>query len=282
MYNEKEKGKDILNISLYDFNNKLISSSIIKDDGEDDKLTNKNNTDEQTGELNVNGLKEGVYKLELKNNDDMLITKIKLNQNKIVLKGSIFLAQSGAYFNNFEKKSQIYFKTQKKINLVFRTWHDYGLQTIFIDSQEFQNPRKLEIKNKTEEYSLEIPPSEEFYKIISEKNDIKITGPEFFSFTKDSWFNPFEGKNIQYKNDLKYLEQNADYVLVDYILPKTEGEWKIASISLDIKKDNLYIKDNKLNMMLNAPHLNQNKTKFNYIPIDWINITINKEGYFEQ
>ena len=35
-------------------------------------------------------------------------------------------------------------------------------------------------------------------------------------------------------------------------------------------------------MMLNAPHLNQNKTKFNYIPIDWINITINKEGYFEQ
>lgn len=37
MYNESEKGDDILNISLYDLNNKLIDYKKIKDDGETGK-----------------------------------------------------------------------------------------------------------------------------------------------------------------------------------------------------------------------------------------------------
>lgn len=277
---EKE---DILNISLYDLNNKLIASEIIKDDGEEDKLTDKNNTREQTGELHISELKEGVYKLELKNNNDMLITKIKLNQNKIILKGPIFLAQSGAYFNNFEEDSKIYFKTERPLELVAQTWHDYALQTIFINNFESQINEELKIKKKAKKYDLEISPSSNFYKIKSEKNDIKLTGPEFFSFTEDSWFNPFEGKNIQYKNNLEYLEKNADYVLIDYNSPKDENGWKIASLSLDIEKDNLYIKDDKLSMLLNTNHLNQNKndTKLNHIPIDWINITTFKKGFFK-
>lgn len=277
MYTEDDKGEDTLNISLYDLDNKLIDYEIIKDDGEENKKTDKNSTNDQKGKLEVSGLKEGVYKLELKNNGDMLITKIILNQNKIVLKGSVFLAQSGAYFNNFEEDSKVYFKTQKYLTLTAQTSHDYALQTIKI------NDRELEIKKQNKKYELGLEPSENFYRVKSEKNDITISGPEFFSFTEESWFNPFEGKNVKYKNDLKYLEQNADYVLVDYISPKEEDGWKIASISLNVEKDNLYIKNDKLNIMFNLGHLNQNKndTKNNYIPIDWINITVHKKGLFE-
>ena len=276
-YNEDEKGKDILNISLYDLNNKLISSKIIMDDGEESKKTDKNNTNDQRGKLQTAELKEWVYKLELKNNDDMLITKIKLNQNKIVLKGPIFLAQSWAYFDDFEENSKIYFKIQKPTQLTAQTSHDYALQTIYVDDKE------LNITERNVKYNLDLEPSDVFYKIKSEKNDIKITGPEFFSLTENSWFNPFEGKNIKYKDDLKYLEQNADYVLVDYLSPREQDGWKIASLYLNIEKDNLYIKDNKLNMMFNIGHLNQNKndTKSNYILIDWINITAHKKGLFE-
>ncbi|MCK9596035.1 hypothetical protein M0R19_02545 [Candidatus Pacearchaeota archaeon] len=278
MYTEDEKGKDVLNISLYDLKNKLIASEKIKDDGIEDKKTNKNNTNDQKGELQTGELKEGVYKLELKNNGDMLVTKIKLNQNKIVLRGSVFLAQSGAYFDNFEETSKVYFKTQKYLTLTTQTWHTYALQTIKINGDE------LNISKISTGYTTIAEPSDDFYQIKSEKNDIKISGPEFFSFTEDSWFNPFAGKNVQYKSDLRYLEQNADYVLVDYISPKEENGWKIASISLNVEKDNLYIKNDKLNIMFNTAHLNQNKndTKTKYIPIDWINITTHKKGLFEQ
>jgi hypothetical protein len=269
------ENEDELNISLYDLDNNFIASEIIEDDGEDDKASDKNNTDIQKEELEAFGLKEGVYKLELKNNDDMLITKIKLNQNKIVLKNTLFLAQSGAYFNNFEEDSRIYFKTQKPLLLTAQTWHDYALQTIYIDDQ------KLKIKEVNEKFTLDLKPSDNFYILKSEINDIKITGPEFFSFTEDSWFDPFEGKNVQYKNNLEYLEKNADYVLVDYVSPINKDGWKIASLSLDIEEDNLYIKDDKLSMLFNVGHLNKNETKQNQIPIDWINITVHKKGSFK-
>ncbi len=271
-------GSDILNISLYDSNNKLIDFSTIKDDGETGIKTDKNNTDDQKGELQTAELKEGIYKLELKNNGDMLITKIRLNQNKIVLSGSIFLAQSGEYFNNFEESSKVYFKVQKPTQLTAQTSHDYSLQTINVNNKE------LNITERNAKSGLSITPSDIFYEIKSEKNDITITGPEFFSFTEDSWFNPFEGKNVQYKSNLNYLEQNADYVLVEYTSPKEENGWRIASLSLNIEENNLYINDNKLNMLLDIGHLNQNKnnTKNDYIPIDWINITVHKKGFFEK
>ena len=43
----------------------------------------------------------------------------------------------------------------------------------------------------------------------------------------------------------------------------------------------LYIKDNKLNMLINIPHLGKNESMNYTIPIDWINITVKKDGYFK-
>ncbi len=271
------ENEDELNISLYDLNDKLIASEIIEDDGEDDKESDKDNDDEEKGELSVNNLQEGVYKLALKNNGDMLITKIKLNQNKIVLYKEVFLAQSSIYFDNFEEDSEIYFKVQKPLTLTAQTLHDVALQTIYV------NDEFLKIKKRNKDYNLNLDSSNDFYKLKSKINDIIIKGPEFFSFSEDSWFNPFEGKNIKYKNDLNYLEKNADYVLVDYLPVQDEGEWKIASLSLNIEEDNLYIKNDKLSMMFNTPHLSPNKNETNHmhIPIDWINITVHKKSWFE-
>jgi len=265
--------EDILNISLYDLDDNLIANEIIEDDGEEDKESNKDDEDEQKGNLFVSNLKEGVYKLELENNDDMLITKIKLNQNKIVLYKKVFLAQNDIYFNDFEEKSYLYFKTPKDIKLIVQTWHDEGIQTIYV------NKGILKIRKKIEEYHLDILASNDFYELVSKKNDIKIKGPEFFAFSEESWFNPFEGKNIKYKNDIDYLENNADFVLVKYTPTKYQGnDWRIATTSFNLK--DLYIKDGKLSMTFNAPHLNAKKNETNqmYIPIDWINITVHKPG----
>jgi len=272
-YENDEKGEDIVNISLYDLDNNLIAQEIIKDDGEDEKESDKNNTDTQKAELFVSNLKQGVYKLKLNNNQDLLITNIKLNQNKIILNKQFFPAGSEAYFNDFQESSKIYFKTFKPIELNAKTYHNAGEQILRINSQE------LDIVRDGETYTLDIDESENFYQVVSKKNDYILTGPDFFSFSKESWFNPFTGI-VSYRNDLSYLEQNADYVLVEYVPAQDlENNWKLAKTSFNLQDDELVLKDNReLSFVFNIPHLAQNKPETNifHIPVDYINITIHK------
>ena len=60
------------------------------------------------------------------------------------------------------------------------------------------------------------------------------------------------------------------------------GEWIIASTTFNLK--DLYINQDKLSMLINIPHLanDKNQTNMQYIPVDWINITIHKNGIFEK
>ena len=89
--------------------------------------------------------------------------------------------------------------------------------------------------------------------------------------------NPFQGKNVDFRSDVKYLKENADYVLIEYRPVQDLGNgWKLAKTSFNI--EDLFIKDDKLSLMFNAPHLAENKPETNHlqIAIDWIKSTVHK------
>lgn len=270
------KGEDKLLINLYSLNNTLIANQTIDDDGETDAEPNKTSTKIQSGTLSINNIKEGVYRLELKNNEDIIITKISINQNKLIVKDKVFLASTNIYFNDLNKTSQLYFKSEKPITLKFITNHDGAVnQTIKIDDE------KIRILKAKEDYFQEIKTSNiiNLHKISVDKNDLIISGQEFYSFTENSWFEPFNSKLMPMKNDADYLEKNADYVLVNYSpVRNLENQWKIAYTSFNTK--GLNIKDKKLSMLINVPHLANNTTKSQEIPVDWINITVFKPSKF--
>jgi hypothetical protein len=268
------ENEDNLTINLYYLNNSLISSRTIKDDGETDAKPNKTITKTQSGTLNVPGLKEGVYRLELKNNDDVIITRISINQNKLIVKDKVFLASSTVYFNDLTDPSKLYFKSNKPITLKFTTYHDAAAnQTIKIDDQ------RLKIIKAKVDYNQSIQQSSLMHQITSEKNDLLVSGSDFYSFTEDSWFEPFNSAKILLKDDSIYLENNADYVLVNYLPVQDAGDgWKISNTNIQLSR--LYITDKKLNMLINIPHLANNATKSKYIPIDWINMTVFKPAKF--
>ncbi|MBI2629264.1 hypothetical protein HYW74_04220 [Candidatus Pacearchaeota archaeon] len=267
---------DILEINLYNLNNTLIAKTKIEDDGEKDKEPDKDDKTVQKGKLEVSNLDEGVYRLELKNNADMIIRKITLNQNKIVLKDKVFLASSSVYFNNIESKSKIYFKAEDSDKLKLITYHPYALnQSIELDN------RNIKLKEINKEYLFDILYSDNLHTLTSKKNDVIVSAPVLFSFSEDSWFDPFNAGKLAFKDDINYLEKNADYVLVSYkpVINQDEN-WRIAKVRFNLS--GLYIKDNKLNMVFNLPHLNENNnlTKQDYISIDWINITVYKPSKF--
>ena len=267
------EGEDNLEISLYTINNTLIANTTIPDDGVIINSPNKSYGYIQETNFNVNNLNHGIYKLEF-NDFDGLIREIKINTNKIVF-NSVFLADSEVFFNNFQKNTKLFFSTQEPLEIAFKTWHSEGLQDITI----------IDLKNNTN-YTLKLiervnetffKPENNEYLIISNKNDIIISGPTYFAFSKEQYFEPFKQKITGIPNEFNYIKNNIDYVVTDYSSPKIIDNWIILETEFNIPKENLVLQNNQLSLVFNIPHLNS-EFQNNTLPIDWINITVYKPG----
>ncbi len=266
------EGSDELEIALYDSNNKLIANTSIEDDGITE-VKNKETAKIQKGVFKVENLSEGVYKLEL-GEADALIREIIINTNKIVFQ-RVFLADNSLYGLE-TKPSEVYIKTNKNESLEMATYHREGIQNItYIEKGKnktfnfYQKNSQLNLNLSAGEYELRIP-----------KNDIILSGTPYFAFSKENYFEPFKQKVIQVKNDIAWLKENVDYIITDYKQPSQEEDWLIAETKFNIKDERLFIKNNKLSIVFNVPHLSQEDFRNYTIPVDWIKIKVYKPGVF--
>jgi hypothetical protein len=261
-------GTDNLEVSVFDFNGKLLGNMTIADDGIIDNSKKVNGT--QEGELRLSGLQEGVYRIEFKDFDG-LIREIRVNSNKIVSE-KLFLADSSVYGLQ-NKDTLIYFESGRAGQLRLLTYHKEGLQDIKYESSNGASVFFFDTEDKP--MYMDYQPGS--YLLDLPKNDIAISG-NYLAFSEENYFEPFRQKVIALEPDFEWLEKNADYVVADYSPIKEEGEWVVATTKLDIEDRNLYIKDNKINFLINVPHLGNEKTKNMTIPVDWIKIKVYKTG----
>ena len=74
------------------------------------------------------------------------------------------------------------------------------------------------------------------------------------------------------------MKNNTDYVLTDYQAPVEDNGWLIGTAEFDAK--DLYVKDGKLSIILNAKHLSNPLYENFTISVDWINVSISRKGLF--
>ena len=260
---------DELNISLYDLDENLIVSASIPDDGITD-VKSKQKATIQSGSLEAGDLSEGVYKIVFTDFDG-LIREIKINTKKIITP-SVFLADSSVYLLE-DKKSKVYTKVIKNSELKFLTYHSAGIQNITYNKifNLYQEDAPLYLNLTPGEYSFEIP-----------KNDLILSYPGYFSFSKDGYFEPFKQRVIKPEYSLEWLKNNADYFVSDYQNPMEDDEWLISETEFNIEKDNLFVNNNQLSMVFNVPHVSQEANQNYTIPIDWIKVKVHKPGLFEK
>ena len=258
-------GEDVLEILVYDANENIKGNFTIEDDGISEVSKIPAPIQEKT--YTIKNLEKGVYKLQLSNFDG-LIRYIEVNTNKIV-STKLFLADNPIYSVN-ESNVTLFFDTQRPTRISMRTWHYQGLQNISINNQS------VPIKHLVNATYYNATSGR--YVIISYENDIILESTRYFSFTEESLFEPFKQTLISIKNDLEWMTSNVDYLVTNYKRPKEDNGWLTAETNFNIKEDNIFIKDNKINFVYNVPHLS-NPEYANYsIPVDWINITVYKKG----
>jgi len=257
-------GEDILKIAIYDLNNNLIREESIKDDGVVDK--SHKNTGEQACKIKIDNIQEGIYRIELTNNGDMIIKRIEVNQSKLVVAKKIFFAGNKIYGVD-TIPSNIYTKINRDMKMGIFPLHREGLQKVRIGNIT------IDITEVQKRYEIDVKKSDKITEINVPNNDIEFSCDGYFSFTKDSYFEPYEYTVVNIKN-----YKNADYLLIEYEEPEKDGDWLIGQTEFDLKE--LYVKDNKLSIMLNARHLGDKKYSEYTIPVDWIKAEV--YNYYEK
>jgi len=220
-------GEDKLKIKVSK-GGKNLAERTIADDGLVDANLLKLKSQEEI--ITLDDIDPGIYQLDLldeSNSADMLITRIEVNQSKVIFKNNIFPLGNTptALWTNID-------------NLDVITVHDVGLQTIKLDDQY-----DLKIDQRDKKYSFDLreltgnKATNKIYKLVSPKNDLIIDGNGYFAFSEEAFFLP-EIIKTEKLNDLDSLD-GVDYLLTGYKLPKTEGEWFTAEAYFDLKDINV-------------------------------------------
>ena len=254
------ESEDDLIIKIYDIEGNIIKEDKIPDDGI--KIKSAEQGKPQGKRIKIDDIKEGVYKMDLVNNGDLIIRRIKINQKKLVVNKRVFLADSKVY--KLETKPvKLYTKINKNTEINFLTYHSEGLQDVIINKKSY----KILERHKT--IKIPINKSNNIQEIITTQNDIIISSDNYYSFTKDSYFDPISYKIVSLEN-----YKIADYLYTDYKEPEKDGEWLIGKTIFDIK--DVYVKNGKLSIMLNAKHLSDARYKEYTIPVDWIKVILHR------
>jgi hypothetical protein len=239
--------EDMVNINVYKNKNneKVYSEAILLD--EDISASNEISSIKEV-RVKIPDLEEGIYRVELGVNDDLLTRKIKTKQKLLIFERRLFIANSREYVPDMKDKALTFYSTGKKLTI--ETSHPQSFQVVKINNQG------IEISEANQKYILskDILSVEEFDTIESPKSDLYLESNGYFVFSSDNMFYPKPPNIIP-------IEPNTDVNEVDYIIAKNykkpellKNDWNQAQAEFDLK--DLYIdEDSKIKFLLSAPGL---------------------------
>ncbi|WP_370574864.1 hypothetical protein [Methanomethylovorans sp.] len=245
-------GEDELKVMVYGQDGTIVANSSVPDDGDTTNSSAKGAT--QTINISLPEIEKGVYKIALESADDLTIRSIYVTSGNFVVQDTVFSLSPCILYTRHSEGGYL--------DLI--TYYQSGLQDVKIGNTT------VPIKEKNIKNRVLIQPSQKMYDVTCPAGNLKVISSAFFSFTHESYFEPFRCHVIPLGNDLDHIKsEKVDYIVIKNLDNKRDtGGWIIANATWDLNE--LYLGENTLNIVLNAEHLANRKEK---IPIDWIEIS---------
>lgn len=252
----KNKDEDSVDIHLY-YSDEIIDSKHLGDDGN----TNDNGKRSDIFEENIKipGLPEGVYKIEIKTNDDIVTQKITTKQQKIAFINNLWLTDRG------DKKFSLF--TDSKI-LNVKTTNPDSLQKINFKGEI------LDLNETYKQFSIKSASTSD--EIYLEKDGVIIAGSGVFGFNAESLVNP---KFKKIDSNININDEGINYVLADYQKPIEDGDWRVATIDFDLSQ--AYREDGKYNFVISVPGLLAEEKSDRGIEIDEVRFDLTGTSLLE-
>lgn len=226
----QNKDSDAVDVNLY-YGDQLITSRHLDDDG----VKTDNGEMKEVRSLNFfeSNLPEGVYKVELRANDDVITKKITTSQSRVAFLNRIWLE------NENDKNISLYTDSQL-INA--QTINPGSLQNIKVGDKE------LEISSTYRQFSLMFENKVSEIKIA--KGDVILSGSGVFSFNQGNLLDP-NFKKVDESFSANPIGIN--YILAGYRIPEEKDGWKTAQAEFDL--NNAYREWNKDSFIISIPGL---------------------------
>lgn len=251
---------DSIKIIITDTDGQEIMSKDIADDGV--IIDSGQETILEPASLIVKDLPAGMYKVELRTNDDIISDKIISPQTEIFFINKLWLADDSI------ESLDLYTNAN---NLRATAFGALGQQKIYFASQY------LDVSAPFEQFYAKASAnvSQNYYQIKVSPNNIILENNGLFSFSDRSFLNPdFPKIDGDWRDN-----GQINFILSNYQAPQEEGGLKTAVLEFNLK--DAYREDKKYNFILSVPSLyavNKNKAGLNedlaYLEIQDISIEL--------
>jgi len=224
----KNKDKDAIDILVY-YQDEVIDSKHLDDDGNFTDNGEMGKTRDLV--LKIPGLPEGVYKIAMKGNDDIVTKNILTKQQKIAFINNLWLADEGGGNTTLYTNSKI---------LNVKTSNPASLQKIYFRGEE------LDLNETYKQFSVKSASTSR--KIELQKDGVVLAGSGVFSFNDDNLVDPGI-KKVDANIDIN--KAGINYILADYKSPSVDGEWNVVELEFDLSR--AYREENKYNFIISIP-----------------------------
>jgi hypothetical protein len=240
-----EKNSDPISLILSQ-GQEIIASSDLPDTN---NLSSSEQEELKELSLSVLGMSEGVYKLDVRISDDVVIKKIESSTNRLVFSRKIWPVSYGKDIEVYTDANYLFLKALGPASVQSFTFgkQDFSLQEPYLKK----------------EYNLLNP--EEINKIILEKDDVILENSGVFSFSEDIFFNP------QLKRVDSYFQPTSDvkYIIADYQSPEQIGDGRLVQ-SAEFNMTGVYREKGRYNFVISIPNLETDENT--YLEIEKIDI----------
>jgi len=260
----RDEGPDPLAVKVYNQKNQVVYSVYQADDG------TVNNFDGASAKTAVAvkkpGLPEGVYRIQLSCNDDIIFRRIETRQRYLTFINQLYLVDNPEYRDGFVDLSYqpttIYATIPR---LGFLTAHEEGLQNIGLGTAQSVSLLKTHLNYYATPKKLPTF-------IYVPLNDVKIFGRGLMALSEESYFNP-----EVYELSDAALTPDINYLVSDYHLPQIKDNWQVNTVKFDLT--DAAINNRKIKFMISAPELNQSG---NFLAVEQIKIKLVKKPLSNQ
>lgn len=236
-----EIGFDDVFINVYK-DSTLVWGTRIPDDGDD--RANGISSEPKVVDFAIPNLVEGVYRVELISNKDVIVENLRTDQGYLVFADEINLVNLESFGLGPSKPISVFTNTDE---LYAWTENRESIHTTVSGGN-----MSLTLEEEKKKYLLDLPPGLNEVKI--DKGGVVLSSKgNFFSFSKESFFNPFPLKLEEYNEAL--LSTDLSYIVTSYSMPVSEGDWLVKELKFNL--DGMEIVDGKLNCVLLAPNLSK-------------------------
>ncbi len=252
----ENKDADPVDIKLYG-GSKLLSETGLPDDGI--KTGSGQKSKPRFLSLNRNNLPEGVYKIEIVANDDIVTKKIAADGHRLSFVNRLWLADFDAPVELFTDSAAV----------SAQTINPAALQKIGVGG------RTLDLDQTYRQFTIE--PTEKISRLRLERPDLILSGDGVFSFLSSGLFNPNRPKIAGRLDPDKW---GIDFVIADYEPPTDHQGWRVASADFNLK--DAYREFYKYNFLISVPQLNAEDKVDDFVEISEIKVDLTGTTLWEK